>query len=371
VLGHRFELFRLLGARVLVDASWLPLAGFLAFAYALQIFPLAAPRLPAATYWAMAVALLLGLIASLLVREVARLALARHYRFRIATVTLLLFGSLLEGEEPPHAEADFLFAAAGPATTFWWTGCLLLTFLYGGVAGWPPAWVTVLAHLAFLNGAIALLHLVPAFPLDGGRLARALLWVFKGDFRSAVQVASSLAMGLGVGLILLGFVLAFVGPMPLGLLCASLGFFVRLSSRASYQTGLLRKTLGQQPVSQFMDVQPTVIQRAISIQQLVEEHLAKHPHNLYPVVDGDRLLGAVSVERVRRVPRDDWDRQTVGTLVERQGPTNAVAPSTPAVEALAVMSQNHVNRVLVVHDEQLVGVLDLDQLLARGNRAAG
>jgi CBS domain-containing protein len=221
----------------------------------------------------------------------------------------------------------------------------------------------VLGYLGLLNGALALLNLLPAFPLDGGRLLRAILWGWRGNLRQATQVSAGIGSGLGLLLIGLGVVSVLNGAI-FGVWIFVLGLFTRNAATASYQQLLLRRTLEGEPVSRFMHPDPVTVPRAISVLELVQGYIYRYHFKMFPVVDdAGRLLGCVTSRHVRSLPREDWDRQTVGALAERCSPENTVQANTDAMEALSRMSRTGASRLMVVEGDRLLGILSLKDLL--------
>jgi Zn-dependent protease/CBS domain-containing protein len=364
MFGRRFELFKLFGFAIRVDPSWLILAVLLTWSYGGQAFPALHPGLPPRTYWAMGAAMTLGLFASIVLHELAHALVARHYGMEMKGITLFIFGGVAEmTDEPPSAEAEFMMAVAGPAASVLIAGSLVLLYLAGGISHWPLAVTAVLQQLAFVNAMLVAFNVVPAFPLDGGRVLRAILWHWKKDLRWATRIAARLGSGFGAVLIALGVVGVVSGAYAAGIWSALIGLFLRGAAAMSYQQLLLRRTLEGEPVRRFMRADPIVVPRAISVRQLVEEFVYRHHHKMFPVVDGERLVGCVTTRRLKELPTEEWDRQSVGAVAEPCGPENTVAPDSDAMEALSLMNRSRASRLMVVDGERLVGILALKDLL--------
>jgi CBS domain-containing protein len=215
-----------------------------------------------------------------------------------------------------------------------------------------------------MNLMLVVFNLVPAFPLDGGRVLRSVLWQWKGSLRWATRVTSSIGSFLGAALIA-GGVFWAIGLADLlgGMWLALIGLFVRSAARMSYQQLLLRRALEGEPVSRFMHPQPVTVPRSLPVSDLVHDYVLRHHFKTFPVVDGNRLVGCVSTHNVRALPRDEWERQTVGTIAEPCGGENTVPPDLDAMQALALMSRSGRSRLLVADGERLVGILSLKDLL--------
>lgn len=365
MFGKKIELFRAFGIPINLDPSWFVIVALMVFSLARQYFPTANPGLSSQTYWAMGVLGALGLFASVLLHEMGHALVAQRQGMKMRGITLFFFGGVAEmTDEPPNARAEFLVAIAGPAVSF---ALAILGFgvlLLGGLANlWSLPARAVLGYLATINGFLGLFNLIPAFPLDGGRVLRAALWAWKGSLRKATRITSG--VGSVFGLLLMGFgVYAFLQQSWAGIWYILLGLFVRHAAQMSYQQLLLRRALEGEPVSHFMQPNPVTVPRGISVEELVREYIYRYHYKMYPVLDdAGRLLGCVNTRQVKELPRDEWDRQTVGALAEGCRPENTTTPDTDAMQALSAMSRNGISRLMVVEGDRLVGILTLKDLL--------
>lgn len=363
MFGPRFKLFKLFGFQINVDLSWAVLFVLLSWTFAVQAFPQTTPGLATATYWAMGVLTALLLFVSIVLHEVSHAMMARRFGLPIRGITLFIFGGVAEmTEEPPTARSEFLVAIAGPIASIAIAGFCLAAWAAGRVGGWPAPVISIAGVLAWINVSLVIFNMVPAFPLDGGRVLRSALWHWKGNLRWATRVTSSIGSAFGLALIVLG-VVQFVRGDFFGAWMALIGLFLRNAARMSYQQLLLRTALEGEPVSRFMNADPIVVPRQISVRELVEEYFLRHHHKLYPVVDGDRLVGCVTTADIKQLPRDEWERQTVGAVARVPCGENSIPPDTDAMKALAAMSRGRAARLMVVDGERLVGILTLKDLL--------
>jgi Zn-dependent protease/CBS domain-containing protein len=363
VFGRPIELFTILGFKVRIDPSWFVVAVLVTASFATGSFPAQLPGRPPSVYWTMGIFGALAYFLSVTLHELAHSLVARTYGLEMRGITLFIFGGVAEmPNEPPSPQAEGVIAAAGPAASF---GIAIACGIAGLLAGAQatPAGV-VLMDLAFLNGLLALTNLIPAFPLDGGRILRSILWGWKGSLRWATRISSAIGSGFGLLLVGLGILISFRGGWMQGVWFVLIGLFVRNAAQMSYQQLLLRRALEGEPVSRFMHPDPVTVPRGISVAELVQEYIYRYHYKMFPVVDdGGRLLGAISAGRIRQLPRDEWDRQTVGALTERISPETTVRADTDAMEALSKMSRTGASRLLVVDGDRLLGILSLKDLL--------
>ena len=364
MFGRPIELFEIFGFKVRIDLSWLVIAALVTWQLSALVFPAQLPGLAAGTYWIMGAAGALAYFLCLLLHELSHSLVARTYGVQIRGITLFIFGGVAEmAGEPPSPQSEFVIAAAGPAASFGLALACGGLYLAGNVEGWPAPVTAVLGYLGILNGALALFNLIPAFPLDGGRLLRAVLWGWRGSLRWATQVSAGVGSGFGLLLIGLGVISVLNGVLS-GVWLFILGLFVRNAATASYQQLLLRHALEGEPVSRFMHPDPVTVPRAISVLELVQSYIYRYHFKMFPVVDdAGRLLGCVTSRQVRALPRDEWERQTVGSLAERCSPENTIQAGTDAMEALSRMSRTGTSRLMVVDGDRLLGILSLKDLL--------
>jgi len=366
ITGFRqIRLFSLFGFEVKLDLSWLLLGLLIGWSLGAGLFPAEYPGLPAQAYTWMGVAGAIGVFFSIVFHEFSHSMIARQYGMPIRGITLFIFGGVAEmEEEPPSPKSEFLMAIAGPLASF------LLAILFSRIeaAGllreWPTPVVGVSNALAYINMVVAVFNLVPAFPLDGGRMLRAALWYWRKDVRSATRIASQMGNGFGVALMVLG-VIAFVqGNIIGGMWWFLIGLFLRSAAKASYQRLMLHDMLHHRPISEFMRREPVTVPPTITLRDFVENHVYRHHYKMFPVVDGSELVGCVTIDGVRNIPRQEWDRRTVREVMEERSTANTVPANMATERLLAEMVRpGRPARYMVVDDGRLVGVISLKDVL--------
>ncbi len=324
MFGKRITLFKLLGFEVRADASWFVIAALVSWSLATGFFPGRLPRLSGWTYWGMGIAGALGLFASIVFHEMSHALVARKYGLRIKGITLYIFGGVAEmEEEPPSPRVEFFIALAGPLSSVVLSlACYVLLTL--GRDTWPPPVAGVVSYLAVINGLLAAFNLVPAFPLDGGRVLRAILWRLKGNIRWATRIASTSGSAFGAFLIVLGIFAVFRGNFIGGMWWFLIGMFLRGSSQASYQQLLVRKALEGERVSRFMKADPLAVGPFLSLNDFVEAYVYKYHFKMFPVVSDSRLLGSASTRNSRRFHARNG---TVPACSESSGRVRPIMPS--------------------------------------------
>ncbi|MEE9253395.1 MAG: CBS domain-containing protein, partial [Pseudomonadales bacterium] len=229
--------------------------------------------------------------------------------------------------------------------------------------GAPIAVTGVLGYLALINFVLAIFNLVPAFPLDGGRMLRATLWAWKGDMLKATRISSVMGSWFGVVLMALG-VLSFVqGNFIGGTWWVLIGAFLRSAARASYNDLLMRQTLKGRKVRDFMTFDPITVPPDITLDTLVSEFVYRHHFKMFPVLAGDRVLGCISTDEIKRVPREEWGAATVTQAMQPCTQANTVASDTEVMELLPqLMLPTASSRRMVMDDGRLVGMVSLRDL---------
>ncbi len=274
MLGRGVKLFNLMGFEVRLHSSWLILAALVAWSLAGGFFPSRFPGYPRIDYWWMAIASVAGLLFSIVLHEFAHSYVARRRGIPMHGITLFIFGGIAEmKDEPPSAKAEFLMAIAGPLTSFLIAAVSFATAAGLAAAGLPGIGA-VFSYLAWINTILGLFNLVPAFPLDGGRVLRAAIWAIKGDIVSSTRIASWCGSAFGIFLMLMGAWNAFQGNLVGGMWSFLIGMFVRNASEMSYRQVLYRRALEERGLWELLDSEGA--EPAIDVEPVKEE---EHEHH--------------------------------------------------------------------------------------------
>jgi Zn-dependent protease/predicted transcriptional regulator len=358
MFGRRITLFKLFGFAVRLDASWIIIAILVTWSLAGAIFPQAYPFLPRAAYWWMGIAGAFGLFFSIVVHELCHSLVANHYQLPMRGITLFVFGGVAEmGGEPQSPKIEFLMALAGPVASIL-LGAIFRVMALAAAGRWPVPVVGVLGYLSWINWILAIFNLIPAFPLDGGRVLRAALWHYKHDLTRATEIASKIGSGFGILLMAFGLYQLFVGSLVGAIWYFLIGVFLRNASRASFEQVLLREALEGEPVRRFMRPHPIAVDADLSIRQLVEDYLYRYDFQVYPVVEeSDHLVGCVSTQDVRKVPKEEWDQHRVLEVSRPCSDQNTISPDADALNALSKIQTAGGDSLLVTDRDHLLAVV--------------
>ncbi len=364
MFGKRITLFRLLGFEVHIDPSWLVLAVLVTWSLAVGLFPHYYQGLSHAAYWLMGIAGAAGMFFSILFHEFCHSLVARRFGLPMRGITLFIFGGVAEMEdEPSSPKAEFFMAIAGPLSSMvlgavFYAAASLMT---GSAAAITQE--AVLSYLASINWVLAAFNLIPAFPLDGGRVLRAALWHWKKDLRRASRIASQIGSGFGVFLMLIGAANFLLGNFIGGLWQFMIGMFLRFAAATSYRQVLFRNTLQGETVERFMNPLPVTVRPTISIRELVEDYIYRYHYKMFPVTEGEVLLGCITTRRVKEIPQDEWDKWTVGEKTDQCSGENTIDPGLDALKALSLMGRTKNSRFMVVRSGRLVGIISLKDIM--------
>jgi len=364
--GRGITLFELLGFKIRVDVSWIFLALLVTWSLAKGVFPVwyADAGLSEATFWWMGIAGMAGLVFSLIFHELSHSLVARHYGLPIKGITLFIFGGVAEmTEEPKSAKVEFWMAIAGPIASFVLALAFYLLAGVGTALGLPLAVTAVLGYLAFINLLLGAFNLIPAFPMDGGRVLRAALWHWRGDLRQATRIASGAGKGFGMLLMLLGLLNVLTGNFIGGMWWFLIGLFVRGAAEASYQQLIARRIFQGEAVRRFMTHETVAVPPGLTLAAFIEDFVYEYHYDLFPVVSGQSLVGCVSTRQVKAVPREEWSRLTVGDVMAACTEENTVDPGMDAIEAMALMRRTGASRLIVAVGDRLVGIVALKDML--------
>ena len=355
-------LFRIAGIQVQLDYSWFLIFWLVLLSLSVGYLPGTHPGHDSVAYWSAGLAATLLFFLSLLAHELSHALVALRSGIQVPAITLFLFGGVSHmSEEPRRPATELRVAIAGPLMSF----ALALVFWVVKLAlGDAPALVVAVArYLAWVNAALGVFNLLPGFPLDGGRILRALVWRRTGSLDRATRAAADAGRGLAVGLMVLGALQIFTGALLGGLWLIFIGLFLRTMAGASYQNLVVLRALQDVTVADVAVADPVVVAPRLSIQALVDDYVLPLGYRGFPVVEGGRVLGVIAVAHLKNLPREAWPTTSVGERMTPISPELVVEPETPLGDALKQLALTDSGRLLVVRQGALVGMLTKSGLL--------
>lgn len=357
---------KVFGVQVRVHLSWLIVALLIAWSLATGSLPMIYAGLPTEAYWAMAALIILGLGLSIVLHEIAHTLAGRALGISIDRITLFLLGGVAElHEEPKRPAAELVMSLAGPLFSVLFS--ILLAFAAGSAAfaGAPDAVVGGLGYLATLNIVLAGFNLLPAFPLDGGRVVRAVIWMVTGDGQRATRLAATVGEAFAMLMMVAGLVTALVGEVASGLWWILIGLFLQVAAHGARADAEARTRFAGHPIEEVMARGVESVAPDMTLDVFVEQHLLATHHGLYPVVEGGVWKGVVEPADVLRAPRDRWATMTLREIFTPSDLVPVASPRDDAAEVLERMQRQEKVRLLVVDAGAVVGIVTLKDIQAR------
>ncbi len=379
-----FKIGRIRGVDIAVDWSLFIVLWLIGFSLSASLFPAWHPNWPTWAHWTLGFTAAILFFASVLVHELARAMVAKRYGLPVRRITLFLFGGItgLE-EEPRSANTELAVALVGPLTSI--VIGVIASLLASAAAGraayqadttegvlmalGPGA--TLLAWLGPINILLGLFNLLPGFPLDGGRVLRAIVWRITGDFRRATRVAAGCGRVLSWLLMACGALMLFGVRVPLlgrgfvgGLWLLFIGWFLNRTALYSYQRMVVIDLLDGVPVARLMRRETPVVSPDMTVSQVVDDYLLGTEEHAFPVVQDGRVVGMITLDDVRKVPRSEWPNKRVEQVMTPVGALGMVKPNEPMTEAFEQLERRNVQSLPVVEEDgRLSGVLRYRDIL--------
>lgn len=355
------KLGRIWGIPIGLHLSWFLIFGLVTWSLALGYFPAEYPRLSTTAYWLLGAVTSLLFFGSVLVHELGHALLALRNQIPVRGITLFIFGGVAQiGRESSSPGVEFRIAIAGPLASVGLAG-----LFYG--LWWFDRHIIYLAApslwLARINLLLAVFNMIPGFPLDGGRVLRAVIWWWTGNLHRATQVAAYAGQIIAFGFIGLGLFIIVGGNFFNGLWLIFIGWFLQNAAAASYAQSNLQQTLRGVSVAQIMTRDIPLVSGRLSLAQLVEEQILTSGRRCFFVSENGQLLGMLTLRDVAEVPRAEWGQITTGQVMLPWERLAHVTPNTELLSALQTMDDANVNQVPVVQGQEIVGMLSREQVL--------
>jgi Zn-dependent protease/CBS domain-containing protein len=364
MFGKSIKIFGLLGFQVKIDLSWLILALLVTWSLARGYFPFRYENLPSSTYWIMGAFGTVGLFLSIVLHELGHSIISRKQGIPMKGITLFIFGGVAEmNEEPPTARSEFFMAIIGPIVSVVLGVGFYLIYNFGKQIGWPVPVSGVFYYLGWINLLLAVFNMMPAFPLDGGRVLRSFLWSREGNLRKATHSASRIGSGFGAFLIGLGVLSILFGSFIGGMWWFLIGMFLRNAAKSSYIQMEIRKALKGEPIGRFMNQNPVTVPANISVHDFVHDYVYTRHFHMFPVAQESKILGCIGTKEVKKIPKEEWELHSVQEMLSPCSKYNTVSPETDAMDVLSILQRTGSSRLLVMDQDRLAGVVSLKDLL--------
>jgi Zn-dependent protease/CBS domain-containing protein len=356
---------RLSGVDIGLHYSWFIIAMLITLSLVAQ-FGAADPTWSGAIVWASAVITAILFFASIVLHELSHALVARARGVSVRSITLFALGGVATMDTPsPDAKTEFWIAVAGPiASVVIGLGCYALAVSLG----WSPQTdvspsTAVLGWLGYINISLAIFNLIPGFPLDGGRILRAILWGRSGDADRATLAAARVGQAVAFGFILLGLLRFFGGAGFGGLWIVFIGWFLLQAAQASYAQVAVVADLRGVRVRDIMSRECPTASVDMRVQTLVDEHLLRTGQRCFVVSDSDRIVGLITSHEVKGLARDRWAVTPLGDVMRPIGQLRTIQPDMLAIDALTLMGREDVNQLPVISDGRFEGMVARSHIL--------
>lgn len=352
---------RILGIPIGLDYSWFLIFALLTWSLASSYYPSEFKNWSPPLYWMMGAVTAVMLFVSVLLHELGHSVVALRYKIPVRSITLFIFGGVAQiGAEPPSAVAEFFIAIAGPlvslalAVFFWLVQPL--------AAGLEPLW-GLAKYLAFINFALVLFNLIPGFPLDGGRVFRAIVWAITKSMRRATLIAAGVGRFFGLLFIFIGAWQMFAGNFGGGLWIAFIGWFLDSAAAAQLQQVAFQTMLAGHTVGQAMGGRCPEVSADLTLQDLVDEHILGTGRRCFLVKRGEEIVGLMTLHRVKEVPRENWGATTAADVMLPVEELKRLNSDMELWKALQQLDRDGVNQLPVMRDGEIVGMLSREDVI--------
>lgn len=359
MMGRSWRLGRVFGVTLRIDYSWVLIFGLVTWSLAAALFPQRYPNWPQWQYWLVGLATSVLFFASVVAHELAHSAVARLSGIEVHSITLFVLGGVARiVDEPDEPVTEFNIAIVGPLSSLALAGGFYIIFLITQRISVPVA--AGARYLAGINATLAIFNLLPGFPLDGGRMLRAVLWSYTGNLRRATGWASVIGQGIAFVLIFIGLLWTLRGGLD-GLWFVFIGWFLQDAARTAYQQVVIREVLQDVPVSRLMTRNYHAVSPDLTLDQVVNEFVLSHDDHAFPVIDGGKLAGIICLHDIRKVPaqhrREITVRQAMSTNL------HTIQAHDDAAEALNLLTAREVGQLPVLEAGRLVGMIRRSDIL--------
>jgi Zn-dependent protease/CBS domain-containing protein len=365
-MGNSFQIGKIFGISIRIDYTWFVVFALVALSLA-SYFPKVYANRSTVTYWVMGVITALIFFGCVLAHELAHSMVSKARGVPVQSITLFIFGGVARiSDEPKSPGSEFWMALAGPATSVGISaifGALYLATVAIGRSRTPFA--ALAAWLSGINLLLAALNLVPGFPLDGGRILRSIIWKITGDLKKSTRIASRLGRIVAYIFILLGVFRAVVyRDLIGGIWAAFIGWFLENAASSSYRQLALREMLQGAKVSEVMTTDCPRLPKGLTIKELLNGYILRTTYRCFPVVDNGHVLGIISLHSVEEIPHEQWETMRVEEAMTPLDQLRTVHPDDDLYTAMREMTEEGVNQLPVMEDNQLLGMVARDNLMS-------
>lgn len=362
-----FKLIKVLGIPIYINYTWFIIFSLVVWTLAVGHFPQMGPYYSPALRWIMAIVTATLLFTSILLHELSHSFVAQREGIKINSITLFIFGGIAQmAGETRNPKSEIKIAAAGPLMSFFISGIFwVITFIFRRDMAASPI-LPIAEFLAYTNMFLAFFNLIPGFPLDGGRLLRAIIWGRTGNINKATLITSRIGKGFAMFLIFMGLWSILQGNFINGLWLIFIGIFLQQAAEEGYRQTVLHKTLSSVKVKDIMAIPVITVDGDITVERVINEYFLRYKFNSFPVVTDSRLIGIVSIHDVKGVQKEMRPFTPVKEVMHGNVEEFTISAEKGSLDALQQMVGTKRGRLIVMEDGKVVGVIsqrDIMQML--------
>lgn len=354
------RLFKIFGVEVSLDFSWFIIFFLVTWSLASGYFPFKYPLFNKGIYWIMGMVSSVLLFVSVLLHELTHSIVANNNGLNIRGIKLFFFGGVAQlSKEPSSARVEFDVAIAGPICSF------VLHYFFKGAAkgtsffingGLQNPVVAILSYLALINVFLGLINLIPAYPLDGGRVLRSFIWARTKNLKRATAIASGAGKAFALALMFMGF-LMFISSNIWGLWYVFIGMFLYGAARMGYESVLVKDALRHSLIREVMTTHVITIDSELKIDKAVEDYFLRFHHNSFPVVNNNKIIGMLNLAAIKQVPKEKWTETIAKDAVHPVNDYELISSREKTSSALGRLIEHEFEHLLVMDGDRLVGIV--------------
>jgi Zn-dependent protease len=358
---RNIPLGKIFGIQIGLDYTWFLIFALISWSLSTDYFPYVFKGWTEYEYWTVGILTSVMLFVSVLLHELGHSIIALNYKIKVKQISLFLFGGVAEiAGEPPKASAEFWIAIAGPLTS------ILLALIFFLLQSFFTGFIQIFAflkYLAYINFVLALFNLIPGFPLDGGRIFRAIVWGITKDFHKATNIAVLVGRFFGFAFIFFGTLQALGGNLSNGIWIAFIGWFLESAANQQLQQQALKDTLEGHTVFEAMTNDYAIIPDDTTIQEVMDNHILGIGRRSLFIKKDDKFIGMLTLHRIKSFPQNKWSETFVTEAMVPDLELQKVDVNMPLWDALLKMDKNGVNQLPVMENEKIIGVLSRESVI--------
>jgi Zn-dependent protease/predicted transcriptional regulator len=357
------RLIKVGGIQIKLDYSWFIVFALVLWSLSAGYFPRVYPDQSTQTYWTAGLIAAFLFFVSVVTHELSHSFMAIRSGIKISEITLFIFGGMARlSEEADDPKTEFKIAIVGPLTSF--ALAIVFWLIRNAIQGDQPSIIVeIFGYLAWINVALGVFNLIPGFPLDGGRVFRAVWWWKTGSMIEATRVASDIGKGFAIVLMILGGLQIFSGALVGGLWFIFIGMFLRGMAEVGYNELVMKKSLEGTRIQDVMIRDLVTVSPNLSIKRLITDYFLRYGYRGFPVITDGKVSGMISLANVKDLSEQEQADRIVEQVMAPINGETIIPPETSLIEALKKMSQQKTARLLVMRGDQMMGMITQTGLL--------